>query len=75
MRGIYQHAYRVFAAGTPLVAAVQGAAVGGGLGLALSADFRGAADSAAPRQLRSAAARGSPGVSALVCSERSLMGN
>jgi 2-(1,2-epoxy-1,2-dihydrophenyl)acetyl-CoA isomerase len=31
---------RLFAARTPIVAAVQGAAVGGGLGLALAADFR-----------------------------------
>lgn len=35
----------MFAAATPVVAAVQGAAVGGGLGLALSADFRVARDS------------------------------
>ena len=39
-RSLYQQALRLFAAKTPVVAAVQGAAVGGGLGLALSADFR-----------------------------------
>lgn len=37
---LYEEAVRLFAAGTPVVAAVQGAAVGGGLGLALVADFR-----------------------------------
>jgi enoyl-CoA hydratase/carnithine racemase len=37
---VYQEAVRMFSCATPVVAAVQGAAVGGGLGLALSADFR-----------------------------------
>ena len=39
-RALYRQALRLFAAATPVVAAIQGAAVGGGLGLALSADFR-----------------------------------
>lgn len=39
-RHIYDEAVRLFAANTPVVAAVQGAAVGGGLGLACMADFR-----------------------------------
>jgi 2-(1,2-epoxy-1,2-dihydrophenyl)acetyl-CoA isomerase len=37
---LYRNALRVFAAPLPVVAAVQGSAIGGGLGLALSADFR-----------------------------------
>ena len=37
---LYIEAIRLFRANLPVVAAVQGAAVGGGLGLALSADFR-----------------------------------
>ncbi len=37
---LYHHALRLFASPLPTVAAVRGAAVGGGLGLALSADFR-----------------------------------
>lgn len=39
-RHIYDEAVRMFAAKTPVVAAVQGASVGGGLGLACMADFR-----------------------------------
>jgi 2-(1,2-epoxy-1,2-dihydrophenyl)acetyl-CoA isomerase len=37
---LYQEAIRLFEAATPVVAAVHGAAIGGGLGLACSADFR-----------------------------------
>lgn len=37
---LYVEAVRLFESATPVVAAVQGAAIGGGLGLACSADFR-----------------------------------
>jgi enoyl-CoA hydratase/carnithine racemase len=43
---LYRAAARLVDAATPVVAAVQGAAVGGGLGLACVADFRVAADDA-----------------------------
>ena len=43
---LYAAAVRIFRAQTPMVAAIQGAAIGGGLGLALSADFRVAAPEA-----------------------------
>ena len=45
-RALYAQAVRLFAAKTPIVAAIQGAAVGAGLGLALVADFRIAAPEA-----------------------------
>jgi 2-(1,2-epoxy-1,2-dihydrophenyl)acetyl-CoA isomerase len=45
-RHLYEEAARIFRCRTPIVAAVQGAAIGGGLGLAMAADFRVAAESA-----------------------------
>jgi 2-(1,2-epoxy-1,2-dihydrophenyl)acetyl-CoA isomerase len=43
---LYDHAVRLFEQPLPVVAAVQGAAIGGGLGLAMAADFRVAAPEA-----------------------------
>lgn len=43
IRSVYRQALRLFSGRTPIVAAVQGSAVGGGLGLAMAADFRVAA--------------------------------
>jgi enoyl-CoA hydratase/carnithine racemase len=40
LREFYDQAIRVFATRKPIVAAVQGAAIGAGLGLAVAADFR-----------------------------------
>jgi len=45
-RHLYDEAVRLFASKTPVVAAIQGAAIGGGLGLALMPDFRIAAPEA-----------------------------
>jgi enoyl-CoA hydratase/carnithine racemase len=39
-RALYEQAARLFSFSVPVVAAVQGRAIGGGLGVALSADFR-----------------------------------
>jgi enoyl-CoA hydratase/carnithine racemase len=46
VKALYGQALRLFACETPIVAAVQGAAVGAGLGLAMVADFRVAAPEA-----------------------------
>ena len=46
IRRFYRQAIRLFSGRKPVVAAVHGAAVGGGLGLALAADFRVAAPDA-----------------------------
>ncbi len=46
LREFYDQALRVFASRKPIVAAVQGAAIGAGLGLAVAADFRVAAPEA-----------------------------
>ncbi len=43
---LYAQAGRIFAQPLPIVAAVQGAAIGGGLGLAMAADFRVACEEA-----------------------------
>jgi len=40
INNLYLHAVRIFRNKKPIVAAVHGAAIGGGLGLAVSADFR-----------------------------------
>jgi enoyl-CoA hydratase/carnithine racemase len=40
VEALYEQAVRMFAARKPIVAAIQGAAIGAGLGLALVADFR-----------------------------------
>jgi enoyl-CoA hydratase/carnithine racemase len=53
IRRIYRHAFGLFTGRRPVVAAVQGAAIGSGLGLALAADFRVAGPAARfKRQLR-----------------------
>lgn len=44
VEALYEHAIRLFAQPLPVVAQLQGAVIGGGLGLALAADFRVAAE-------------------------------
>lgn len=44
VEALYEHAIRLFAQPLPVVAQLQGAVIGGGLGLALVADFRVAAE-------------------------------
>src|SRR5262249_52615968 len=44
VEALYGHAIRMFAQPLPVVAQLQGAVIGGGLGLALAADFRVAAE-------------------------------
>jgi enoyl-CoA hydratase/carnithine racemase len=46
IRRVYVQAHRLFTGRQPIIAAVQGSAVGGGLGLAMAADFRVAAPNA-----------------------------